>query len=144
MSDRVTGPLVGDGDDTADFAFDTFADGNKAAIVRFDIGVGTAESRVTPSNPLPVEQTSKATALDPGSVVSVPATASTQVLAANPTRVQATIIPQSDCLMSIGAAASASSAPLLAYQPYNIPAGYKGAVFVWVASGPINVGVWDI
>lgn len=112
--------------------------------VKATFGADGTATDVSAADPLPVEQTSKATALNPGSVITVATTTDTEVMAANPTRVQGTLIPEADCRMSIGGAASASSGKLLAYTPFNLPAGYKGPVNIWVATGTVDVNVWDI
>ncbi len=69
--------------------------GSDMQVIRLDIGVGTAESRVTPANPLPVTGTVVTSGLMvtfTPSRVSIPNNASTSVIAANSSRVPGSYI----------------------------------------------------
>jgi hypothetical protein len=107
-------------------------------------GVDGAAVDTSATNPLPVDQTSKATALDDGTNFSVTDGLAVEVLAANPTRVQATVIPEADVYMSIGGTATSSSPIVKIDTPWNFPAGYKGSVSMLSVTGTINVKAWDI
>lgn len=119
--------------------------------LKLTFGLNGTATDCSASNPLPVQLVSSTvsppttdTPADEGSVVSVGTFVGTSVLAANPARVQATLIPEGDVYMSLGGTATNANGKLAAFTPYNLPAGYTGSVSMLSVSGTINVNVWDI
>jgi hypothetical protein len=163
--DNIDAPIP-DGT-TESLAFDEFADGSKAGVVRLDLGVGSAESRAegtvpvsgtvavtgpltdaqlrATAVPVSTQQANTASANVPGSVASVAAgpSAATTVLAAFAARRRGTLIPlDGDVYMSLTGTADGNSGKLPAGTPFNID-GFSGAVSMLGVDGTVSVSRWE-
>lgn len=131
---------------------DTNTTGEHIQVVRFDVGVGTAESRVSSSNPLPVTVDGSVTASVSGTVTTqdlrgasatlsnvAGSASSVTLLASNANRIRASIVNDSTATLYVkedsGAASTSSYSHILFQYDEVIVTDYTGQINgIWSSS----------